>query len=112
VGFFLGDAGFDKSVTSRNQLTIRTEPSLVGTMPPNQYGLCDVLGNVWEWCADSDSPGQKVLKGGAYDNQVSFHFRTLERTTALHVFADNKASDMGFRCVLVRQPQLGMKSED
>ena len=104
--FFLGDAGFDGSVTSRNRPTIRTEPSPVGTMPPNQYGLCDVLGNVWEWCADSDPTGQKVLKGGAYDNQASFQFRTLERTTARHVFADNKAADLGFRCVLVRRPKL------
>ncbi len=110
--FFLGDAGFDKSVTSRNRPTIRTEPSLVGTMPPNQYGLCDVLGNVWEWCVDSDSPGQKVLKGGAYDNQVSFQFRTLERTTARHVFAYTKAPDAGFRCVLARQPETGVTSKD
>jgi len=102
--FFLGDAGFDKSVTSRDRPTIRAEPSPVGTMPPNQYGLCDVLGNVWEWCADSDSPGQKVAKGGAYDNQASFQFRALERTTARHVAVDNKAPDVGFRCVLVRQP--------
>ncbi len=101
--FFLGNASFDGAVTSRERPALRTEPVHVGTTPPNQFGLFDVLGNVWEWCADSDSPDHKISKGGAFNNGKVFQFKPLEPTTTRRFPGDTRSAEAGFRCVLVQR---------
>ncbi|HET6204638.1 MAG TPA: SUMF1/EgtB/PvdO family nonheme iron enzyme [Planctomycetota bacterium] len=45
----------------------------VGTKAPNAFGLQDMLGNVWEYCAGDFAPGdpRPVLRGGSYKDAAS-----------------------------------------
>ncbi len=84
----------------------------VGSFPANGYGLYDMAGNVWEWCADwydgsyyansppnnplgPDSGSYRVLRGGSWHNHPD-HLRVATRS---RIHPADANDDVGFRCI-------------
>jgi formylglycine-generating enzyme required for sulfatase activity len=87
----------------------------VGQFPPNDFGLYDIVGNVWEWTADWFAPypetsgvavdpkgptegEEKVIRGGSWLCAANYcaGYRVGARQKTPH---DSGLNNLGFRCV-------------
>ncbi len=99
---------------SKASVKYREQTTPVGTFPANEFGLYDMHGNVWEWCADpwhEDYRGRpaiaavwelggnmqyRVLRGGSWNNDA-WECRTTNRRKEPAV---NWYNYFGFRVAL------------
>ena len=109
---YSGSNNIDEVAWYYNNSNLQTHN--VGTKTPNELGIYDMSGNVWEWCSDwydsnyySNSPTEnpagttsgsiRVLRGGSWYD----HAKYCRPANRFYITPDSGGSSVGFRLVLI-----------
>ena len=103
---YSGGNDLDKIAWYKSNSNERTQP--VGTKAPNELGIHDMTGNVWEWCENeivfpprpgSDAPPavRRAVRGGSWGSDVPRRLQPVFRTGDA---PDYKSHYLGLRVVL------------
>lgn len=84
-----------KCNTAESMVGFETTPVEQFAAYPSPYGCLDMVGNVEEWTADSDSSGKHIILGGSWAMSCQVYGLPVLHRLAAGNFFDN---DLGFRC--------------